>query len=152
MPTRLVFSILCACALLPSLSTPARSTDPLVLAAGTWTAGGYAIEGGWRIVDEDGKLFVVLDEAFRTRRAPDLKLFLSPLPLAEIGDRNATRDALLVAPLDSARGAQRYPLTDEVDLTDYKSLIIHCERYSKYWGGFRLAFARALWRPVPACA
>ncbi len=49
-------------------------------------------------------------------QTPDLKLFLSPKPLEEIGDRNATDGSLLIAPLQRHRGAQRYELDEAVDL------------------------------------
>ena len=110
-----------------------------MLDGGSWTAGGYEIEGGWRILAEDGRRFVELDEEFRTRRAPDLKLFLSPRPLAEVGDDNATEGSLLIAPLESHRGAQRYEIDEDVVLSDYLSILIHCQRFSKYWGGAGLA-------------
>ena len=106
--------------------------------SGTWTPGGYEIEGGWSVVEEDGERFVDLDEDFRTRRAPDLKIFLSPLGLAEIGDGNATEGAVLIAVLEKAKGAQRYAVDGDVDLDAYQTIVIHCELYSKYWGGATL--------------
>lgn len=108
---------------------------------GTWTKKGYAIDGGWRIVDDAGTLYVELDASFSTRRAPDLKLFLSPLELGALGDRNAIRDAVLIAPLEHHKGAQRYALPDGVDLGAYRSLIVHCEKFSKLWGGTALDHA-----------
>lgn len=109
-----------------------------VLFSGSWTDGGYSIAGGWSIVEEDGDRFVVLDEDFKTRKAPDLKIFLSPLPLGELSDSTATEGSVLVAPLESHGGTSRYPIDAETDLGDYQSILIHCERFSKYWGGAEL--------------
>lgn len=120
-------------------ATAAAWADEQVLYSGTWTKGGYEIAGEWSITQDDDRRFVELGEGFRTKRAPDLKIFLSPLPLEEIGDRNATDGSVLIAPLASHRGAQRYEIDEAVDPADYASIIIHCERFSKYWGGATLA-------------
>lgn len=121
------------------LTAAAESADPeKVLFEGTWTNGGYSIAGGWRIVEEGEARFVILDDEFATRQAPDLKIFLSPLPLDEIGNRNATTGSLLVAALERHSGAQRYPLALDVDLGAFRSIVMHCQRFSKFWGGATL--------------
>jgi len=102
---------------------------------GTWTAKGYEIEGTWKIVERGGELWVILSEDFKTRDAPDLKIFLSPTPLDELRNRNANRNALRVAELEKADGAQEYQIPGVSDLGEYRSIIIHCERYTKLWGG-----------------
>lgn len=104
------------------------------LAAGSWSKKSFKIAGSWRIVEEQGQRFLELDADFKTKKAPDLKLFLSRQALAEANGKNATRDALLIAPLASHQGSQRYALPD-VDLADYPTLLLHCEKYSKLWGG-----------------
>ncbi|MEM7480872.1 MAG: DM13 domain-containing protein [Acidobacteriota bacterium] len=109
------------------------------VASGTWTKKGYRIAGNWSLIVDNGARYLVLDEGFKTRKAPDLKFFLSPRPLADLGDRNALDGgAVLIAPLEAPRGAQRYALPDDVDLAAFKTLILHCEQYSKLWGGAAL--------------
>lgn len=126
--------LLAALSAMTGVASAAPSSE--VLFEGTWIRGGYTIEGRWRIVlEEDGRRYVVLDENFRTRRAPDLKIFLSPLPLEEIGDRNATKGAVLVAPLERHRGFSRYAIKEEVDLEPLRTIIVHCEEFSKFWAG-----------------
>lgn len=109
-----------------------------VLHQGTWTKKGFDIDGQWQIVDEGGKRYVVLNDAFRTKNAPDLKIFLSAKPLAQITGSNATQQATLVAKLKSNKGAQRYEIPAGTNLGNFKTLIIHCEKYSKLWGGAAL--------------
>jgi len=124
-------------ALLLLLTTTLASAAE-VAASGVWTTKNYEIAGGWRIViDGDGR-FVELDEDFNTKKAPDLKLFLSPLPLADLTDRNATNSAVLIAPLESHHGEARYPIEPGVDLSVFQTVFIHCQRYSKLWGGAAL--------------
>lgn len=113
------------------LSTPAVAEN---LHGGSWTKKSFAIAGGWSIVEEGGRHYVVLDDAFKTKKAPDLKLFLSKQELGATNGKNATKDAVLIAKLDSERGGQRYALP-AVDLAEYRTLLIHCEKYLKLWGG-----------------
>jgi len=41
--------------------------------------------------------------------------------------------SLLIAPLQSNKGAQTYVIPAGTDLSNYKSVIIHCEAYTKLW-------------------
>ncbi len=102
--------------------------------SGDWTKKSYSIRGNWSIVTTDEGRFLELDDAFKTRNAPDLKLFLSTLPADSVTSRNAVSHGTLIAPLKSNKGTQRYKLPDGVDLADYESLVLHCERFSKLWG------------------
>jgi hypothetical protein len=129
-----------ALALALLLSGPsAQAADSEVLFEGHWTKKGSAISGSWSIVEEGGKRFVLLDDEFKTKKAPDLKIFLSPLSLKEVDGSNATDGALLVSSLESHRGSQRYAIESDVALSEYASIVIQCEKYSKLWGGARLA-------------
>ena len=109
-----------------------------VLHQGTWTAKGYEIEGTWKIVEEGGRAYVALDADFSTKQAPDLKIFLSPLALSEIRNSNATKGALRVGALTSPKGAQKLEIPAGTDLGRYKTLVLHCEKYTKLWGGSAL--------------
>ena len=114
---------------------------PLVAATlhqGKWTKKGYPIAGTWQIVEEGGRKLVVLDDAFKTKNAPDLKIFLSPKPVAELDNRNATQGSVLVGPLQSAQGAQKLAIPPGTNLGSYRSILIHCEKYSKLWGAAAL--------------
>lgn len=110
-----------------------------VVYAGEWTKKSFKSAGGWAIVNQGGKTYVELDAEFKTRRAPDLKIFLSPLDAGETNGKNATNGSVLIAPLTSNKGAQRYELPEGVDLAAYKSILIHCEAYSKLWSAADLA-------------
>lgn len=114
---------------------------PLVAATlhqGKWTKKGYSIAGTWQIVEEGGRKFVVLDDAFKTKNAPDLKIFLSPRSVAELNNRNATQGSVLVGPLQSPKGAQRLEIPSGTNLSSHRSILIHCEKYSKLWGAAAL--------------
>jgi len=119
------------------LVLPAIAADK-ALFEGTWSKKGYDIAGHWQIVEEHGKVFVELDQAFRTKNGPDLKIFLSPRPLSELNNRNVLEGALLVGPLSHPKGSQRLAVPAGTDLGRYKTIVIHCEKYSKLWGGAAL--------------
>lgn len=122
-------------------TAPAQLTDVNaddVLYNGVWTAKEHDASGTWRIIQIDGKIFVALDEEFSTRNAPDLNLFLSPKPLAELNGANAAEGALFIGQLQSNKGAQRYEISSETNLMDYETIIIHCQQFSKLWSGATL--------------
>ncbi|MCH9651208.1 MAG: DM13 domain-containing protein [Deltaproteobacteria bacterium] len=120
------------------LSSSAWAQSGEILAQGEWTKKGYAIDGTWKIVQKGEEVFVVLSDDFSTKKAPDLKIFLSPQPLDGLNNRNATSASFLVAPLRSPKGGQEYLLPAGTNWKDYRSIAIHCEKYSKLWGGAAL--------------
>lgn len=94
-----------------------------------WTKKSQSIAGTWVIAD--GTLTLT---GFSTRKAPDLKIFLSPQTVDRLSNRNAENGAVLIAPLKSPKGDQSYPLPADIDLTQFKSILIHCQKYTKLWG------------------
>lgn len=105
-----------------------------------WTDKVYSVEGKWAIQEDSGKLYFELGSDFMTLAGPDLKLFLSPAAIQDIGDRDAVdkQGGLLIAGLESNKGAQKYQLPDGIELSNYKSLVIFCPKFSVVWGGISL--------------
>lgn len=103
-------------------------------AGGAWTKRSQTIKGSWSIVETTEGRFLELDASFKTRNAPDLKLFLSPLAASDVKAKNATRGSVLIAPLTKNKGAQRYLIPADIDLDQFKTLVLHCEQYTKLWG------------------
>lgn len=104
-----------------------------ILFSGVWAKKSFKSSGEWSIYTEGGKTYVELSSDFKTRNAPDLKIFLSPLSTSETNGKNATDGSVLIAPLASNAGEQIYEIPEGVDLANYKSILIHCEQYSKLW-------------------
>ena len=104
-----------------------------VLNTGSWTKKSFKVSGTWSIVEKDGARYVTLSDDFKTRNAPDLKIFLSPTSASSANGRNATNGSVLIAPLSSNKGGQTYEIPADIDLSDYASILIHCEAYSKLW-------------------
>ncbi len=105
---------------------------------GRWTNKGYDIDGTWKIVQKADKTVLVLDENFKTRKGPDLKIFLSKIALKDIKGSKVKYSSVLVSPLKSPKGAQEYEIPADISLEDYASVLIHCEAYAHLWGGATL--------------
>ncbi|MEO0399159.1 MAG: DM13 domain-containing protein [Pseudomonadota bacterium] len=112
--------------------------DETIIAQGAWTKKFANARGEWSIVERGGSRFVVLSDDFRTRSAPDLKIFLTPTSVAALTGDNATSGSVLIAPLADNRGGQEFEIPADVDLSDYASIAIHCEAYSKLWSAAAL--------------
>jgi len=107
------------------------------IAADTIASGGFTnvdmrTSGTWSFETRADGVYAVLAANFKARKAPDLKIFLSKLPASDVDGENAT-DGVFVAELTSHKGAQAYKLPVGIDLASFKSFVIHCEQYSKFW-------------------
>lgn len=121
---------------LPLLSgAVAAAAEPASVAAGELQKRSKALSGSWQIVEREGAQVLVLDDAFRARPGPDLKLFLSPSPFAAVTAGTALNGALLLGELKSNTGAQEYLVPAGTDLSNYDSVLVHCEKYAVLWGG-----------------
>lgn len=105
-----------------------------------WTDKVYSIDGNWAIEEESGSVYFKLGSDFMTLAGPELKLYLSPIAINEISDREAIdkKGGLMIAELKSNKGAQKYPLPQDVVLSDYRSIVIFCPKFSVVWGGASL--------------
>ena len=121
--------------LLPFFLALAPLAAQAVAGTGTWTQINFNIKGTWMLSQEDGTHILTLGEDFKTKKGPDLKLFLSPTPIAKVTNDNAIEGSTFMGLLKSHKGGQRYVIPSNIDLSAYKSLVIHCEKYTKVWGG-----------------
>ncbi len=103
------------------------------IAAGGFSNQAQRITGSWSIEREADGVYLVLSSDFRTRSAPDLKFFVHTLPASQITAQNATR-GVLVGDLPNARGGQRIRLPANVDPSQFRSLVLHCEQFTVLWG------------------
>lgn len=103
--------------------------------SGDWVNKQYSVDGGWTVSTSGDKTLISFNKAFKTKRGPDLKVFLSKQSIGDVTGKTATNDSVLIAVLKSNKGAQTYELPAGINLDDYQSLLIHCEQYSVLWGG-----------------
>lgn len=103
---------------------------------GEWEKASYDVRGSWSIVSKEDGIYVILDEKFKTKRGPDLFILLSPLEYSEVNNENADQGAYKVVQLESFKGAAEFKIKDkDLDLSEYKSILIHCIKYSHLWAG-----------------
>jgi len=95
----------------------------------------YRIKGTWSLVERDGKTFVKFSDDFKTKNGPDLKIFLSPKSADDVKGKNAVDGSLNLGVLKSNIGAQEYEIPADTDLSQFSTVLVHCEAYSILWGG-----------------
>ncbi|NQU48292.1 MAG: DM13 domain-containing protein [Planctomycetes bacterium] len=85
------------------------------------------------------QLKLVFGSNFLTDSGPDLKVVLSPLAADQVASKTALRHSFIVGALASNKGASSYDLPLDIDLKLYKSVLIHCEKYTKLWASAPLS-------------
>lgn len=98
----------------------------------------YTIHGSAKIETVDGETQLIFSEDFKTKNGPDLKVFLSKFPLDALSSENVGTNSVRLSVLKSHKGPQNYAIPANIDLSDYESVIIHCETFTVLWGGFDL--------------
>ncbi|WP_371395971.1 DM13 domain-containing protein [Fretibacter rubidus] len=101
----------------------------------------YTIKGEWSVGEQDGKTVIHFNDAFKTKSGPDLKVVLHTETVDNVDPKTAIEDGVKIGVLKSNRGAQSYILPDDITLSDFKSVLIHCEAFSVLWGGFDIVDA-----------
>jgi len=133
---RFLAIVLLGVAILTSVSL-AESSSTLYRSS-TWIKKKAKVTGTYEIIERDGNRFIRLLDDFKTKKGPDLKLVLSPLTADAVTAKTALDGSLIVHELKSYKGAQEYTIPEDADLSKYKSVLIHCQKYTKLWGAARL--------------
>ena len=96
--------------------------------------GKKSVVGDWILVEENGQYFIELADNFSAKSGPDVKVFLSPIKADSVTGKNATEGSVFLVLLNKFKGKTRIAIPVNIDITQYKSLVFHCEEYSKLWG------------------
>lgn len=133
----------------PSVSQAPQSQAPpasqnSVLRSGSFVSGEHPTTGTIRIVKQNNQRQLELDAAFNTSTSgPDLFVILHRSPDV-IGSTQPPAfsikegDYVLLAPLKNYSGAQTYPIPDNLDLEQFKSVAIWCRQFNATFGSARL--------------
>ena len=106
-----------------------------VIHSGTWIQKGYPISGNWEIVSQGENKIIVFDENFKTKNGPDLKIYLSHADITTLKGSQVESSSIKLGLLKSHKGKQSYVIPNKINLSQYKSIVIHCEAFSHLWGG-----------------
>lgn len=130
-----IMSLVISTVLLAFLAIGAANAALPEKKSGSWVQKQYEIKGGWTIEQRGDSQVITFNNKFKTKKGPDLKVFLSKQSISDVTGKTAVNDAVLVSALKNNNGEQEYVLPAGVDANDFKSLLIHCESYSVLWGG-----------------
>ena len=98
----------------------------------------YSIQGSAKVEMVEGQAQLVFSDDFKTKNGPDLKVYLSTLPIDSLTAATVDESSIRLSVLKSNKGAQSYNIPADIDLNEYQSVIIHCQAYTVLWGGFDL--------------
>ena len=105
---------------------------------GTWDRQNKSIKGTWEVVTKDDGTYIVFSDNFKTKKAPDLELFLSTKKAKDVNKKKVIQEATSVSKLKSYKGGQSYKLPSSLKIEDFSSIIIHCRDYNIFWGAGNL--------------
>lgn len=114
-------------------ATVAQNRTPRML-SGTFVAAEKPTTGKARIVTENGHRFLEIDSAFSTSdQGPDLHVLLDTSVKPPQMYQNPGSYVNL-GKLQKFQGAQRYPIPDAINLSDFKSVVIWCRMANATFG------------------
>lgn len=122
-----------------ALAQSSSSTAIETTATSSFVKKRYNIKGTWKVTEKDGQRVIAFDDDFKTKGGPDLKIYLSSKSIAELESGDVLDTSHKLGILKSNRGAQSYIIPADINLSDYKSVLIHCEAFEVLWGGFDIA-------------
>lgn len=114
------------------------SAEQVQNTSGAFTKKKYKIKGNWTLIERDGQSIIKLSDDFKTKKGPDLKIFLSPQSATDVTGKTAVNGALNLGELKSNKGSQEYIIPAGTDLSQFNSVLVHCEAYSILWGAGQL--------------
>ncbi|WP_315790896.1 DM13 domain-containing protein [Fischerella sp. JS2] len=123
-----------------SLVQLAQSQQSTVTKSGTFISGEHTTQGTVRITNKDGKLFLELDQSFKTSESgPDLVVILHRLDNVLNSTKSPSYplkegDYIIIAPLQKYSGTQIYSIPSNINLVDYKSVAIWCRKFNATFG------------------
>ncbi len=130
-----IISFIVSVVLFGFLAIGVASASLLEKKSGTWVEKKYDIKGDWSIEQRGDQQVITFSDTFKTKKGPDLKIFLSKQSIKDVTGATATNDAVLVSVLKNNKGEQEFVIPAGIDVSDYESLLIHCEKFSVLWGG-----------------
>jgi len=108
-----------------------------VSSQGAWVSKQYEVNGAWQVEKHNGQTVIRFSDDFQTKSGPDLKLFLTKNNLSGVTGSNAS-NGVLISKLKNVNGYQEYVVPGNINIDDFSSLVILCEKFSVLWGGANL--------------
>lgn len=115
--------------------------EPVELSSGTFISHEHTTTGAVQILELADGTRVLRIENLDTSNGPDLKVWLTDAPVIEgragwgVFDDGNWVD---LGPLKGNQGSQNYQIPDDVDLDDFSSISIWCDRFNVSFGAAEL--------------
>ncbi|WP_088240055.1 DM13 domain-containing protein [Calothrix rhizosoleniae] len=121
-----------------STQTTVAAKPSSLLASGSFvtTEQDHPTKGIAKIVNINGKRYLEFNRGFTTASGPKVKVVLHRRNTVPVKLR--ARDYITLSALKSFNGAQRYAIPDNVNLNNYKSVAIWCQRFNVTFGYAKL--------------
>ena len=122
-----------------SASTPAVTTDPVVLGFGNFKSQEHQTSGTAQLLELPDGSRVLRLENLASSDGPDVKVWLSSLEAG--GDWYKYRSGRYVdlGAIKATHGNQNYVIPSGVDLSGLSSVVLWCDRFSVAFGSAQLA-------------
>lgn len=118
----------------PTTTVPA---GPVVLATGSFgSLNSYSVTGGVVVLTDGSSTFVRFED-LASDNGPDLFVYLSPAPAD--GSGNFETGSVSLGELKGNVGSQNYEVPAGVSLSDFRSVVIWCDRFSTAFGAAELS-------------
>lgn len=121
-------------------SPKAEKVATAKIRSGSFISGEHTTSGKTQVIQENGTYFIELDQNFSTSpNGPDLFVILHKSPnILQISKPPdyaiASGDYVVIAPLKSYNGTQRYEIPKNVQSEQFNSVAIWCRQYNATFG------------------
>lgn len=116
----------------PSPAKPAAQKSAVKSGqSGNFVKADHDTKGVARIVSENGKRYLELDQAFKTDSGPDLFVLLHR---ASPPQKYQPQDYANLGRLQKVSGTQRYAIPENVNPADFRSVVIWCRAFNVTFG------------------
>ncbi len=115
----------------PSTAASAAPSAVEVLASGNFVDSEHPTKGLAEIVTQNGKKYLRLNKAFRSDEGPDVFVLLHR---EDSPKKYKKSDYVSLGRLQKTRGKQLYRIPQQVDITEFKSVVIWCRQFNATFG------------------
>ena len=92
----------------------------------------HPITGKFQIIEENGTKYLEIGQDFQSDRGSDLKVILHKSSIVKQSIQEG--DYVNLGALKSFSGSQRYLIPTEINLDEYRSVAIWCEKFNATFG------------------
>jgi Electron transfer DM13 len=114
-----------------SMKIANKPTGASVLASGDFEKSEHPTSGGAKIVTQNGKKYLKFDSSFQSDSGPDLFVILH----RQASPKNYGKaDYVNLGRLKKVSGQQMYPISNGVNIANFKSVVIWCRKFNATFG------------------